>query len=91
MSPNSSIHSLARSPGSAEPLAATTFSDDVSYFCRVASSSSRIRFIITGTTTRWSARWRSICARQSSGSNLRVITKVVPSSIPIVKCAKPQE
>ena len=50
MSPNSSIKRVARSPGSAEPLAATTFSDDVSYFANVSSGSSRMRCIITGTT-----------------------------------------
>ena len=55
MSPNSSIHLVARSPGSAEPEAATTFSDEVSYLRRVSSGSSRMRCIITGTTTSDSA------------------------------------
>ena len=71
MSPNSSIQRVARSPGSAEPLAATTFSDETSYFARVSSGRSRIRCIITGTTARASARERATSARQLSGSNLR--------------------
>ena len=56
MSPNASIQSLARSPGRAEPLAATTFSDDVSYLERTSSGSSMMRCIITGTTTSESQR-----------------------------------
>ena len=56
MSPTASIQSVARSPGSAEPLAATTLSEDRSYFARVSSGSSRIRCIITGTTTSESQR-----------------------------------
>ena len=62
---------MARSPGSAEPLAATTFSEETSYFARVSSGSSRMRCIITGTTASASARVRATSARQASGSNLR--------------------
>ena len=71
MSPNASIQSIARSPGSAEPLAHTTLSEDMSYLARVSAGSSMMRCIITGTTTSESARVRAISARHCSGSNLR--------------------
>jgi hypothetical protein len=61
----------ARSPVSAEPLAATTSSEETSYFALVSSGSSMIRCIITGTTTSESQRWRATSARHDSGSNLR--------------------
>ena len=50
MSPNSSMKALASSPGRADPLTATTRSDEVSYLRRTFGGSCMIRCSITGTT-----------------------------------------
>ena len=80
---------MARSPGSAEPDAATTRSFEKSPE-RSSSESFMIRCIITGITIRASTSYFWMVSRQSSGLNLRRSTIVEPSSIAMFRWAQPQ-
>src|SRR5438045_2692654 len=75
----------ARSGGSAEPLTATTRSDEVSY----ASSTSRRRRSITGTATSAVAPEDDTAASVPAASNDPVSTNVEPSATPSNQCANP--
>ena len=90
LSPNRSIHVVARLPGRAEPDAATTLSVDRSYLSRISSSWARIRWSITGMTTIESHRYFCVTSSAGSGSNLRRRTTVEPRSMPSIRCASPQ-
>jgi len=74
MSPYSSMKALASSPGRADPLTATTRSDEVSYFRLTLSGSFCIRCSITGTTAMAVGRCWVIAASAFSGSKRRCRT-----------------
>ncbi len=76
MSPKRSIHSIASSPGSAEPDNAVTRSEERSREASVSSGSRRIRCTITGTAASTSARCSCTARAVRSGSKRRCRTIV---------------
>ena len=68
-------------PGSAEPDEATALSRGRGYLSSVSSGRARIRWSMTGMTTKESHSLSASSRSAFSGSNLRVSTIVVPSSI----------
>ena len=80
----------ARSPSRAEPLTATTSSDERSWRARTSAGTCTSRCTMTGTATSTRTPCASIAARVASASKVRCSTSVDDSSEPSARCAKPQ-